>query len=106
MRLWAVVPLCASSLDDAACRHTALPNKCGQSRDNIILNYCPFWHKRFGDMIAGVERLDKAGRVEDPMRRQLLGLELHHPGGSQGRRGSNPYSAQYTESHGRQGSRW
>ena len=86
--------------------HTALPNTSGHSRDNVILNYCPFWHKQFGDLIAGVQRLDKQGKLVDPMRRQLLGLELFNQGSSQGGRGSNPYSAEYTESHPRQGARW
>ena len=87
-------------------RHTALPNTTAHSRDNVILNYCPFWHKRFGDLIAGVDRLDARGKLQDPMRRQLLGLELFNRGSSQGGRGSNPYSARYTETHPRQGARW
>ena len=93
-------------LFDTRSWHTALPNTSGHSRDNIILNYCPFWHKRFGDMIAGVDRLDAQGKLKDPMRRQLLGLELFNQGSSQGARGSNPYSERYTESNPRQGARW
>ena len=86
-------------------------------------------------MIAGVDRLNARGALEDPMRRQvgpqgkaaflcvkhrlspvkhrlsllslqLLGLELFNRGSSQGGRGSNPYSERYTETNPRQGARW
>eukprot|EP01052_Picozoa_sp_SAG31_P031635 SAG31_NODE_3372_length_4351_cov_4.835842_2_plen_101_part_00 len=95
-------------LFDTRIWHTALPNTSGATRDNVILNYCPFWHKTFGDLQAGASRLAAAGKLDgQPFRRQLLGLELATgEGTSQGHEGSNPYDAEWTEKHDRIGTRW
>ena len=57
-------------------------------------------------MMAGAQRLDHKGWLSDPFRRQLLGLEIFEQGGSQGGKGTNPYSPAWTETHPRQGTRW
>jgi hypothetical protein len=57
-------------------------------------------------MMAGAQRLDHKGWLSDPVRRQLLGLEIFEQGGSQGGKGTNPYSPAWTETHPRQGTRW
>ena len=44
----------------------------------MILNYCNFWHKQFGEVVNGAARLLAAGRLETPLRKQLLGVGAPH----------------------------
>ena len=61
--------------------HTAMANSSKNARVCLIYNYAPFWFKQYGSTIEQAGRLDP--RMEDPVRRQLLGLERV--------KGGNPY---------------
>ena len=61
----------------------------------MILNYCNFWHKQFGEVVNGAARLLAAGRLETPLRKQLLGVEVMASGMSQSKPGTNQYSGEW-----------
>ena len=53
--------------------HTAMTNLSQNARICLIYNYAPFWFKQYAGTIEQAQRLEH--RIENPMRRQLLGIE-------------------------------
>ena len=82
-------------LFDTRTWHCAMPNTSNQPRCCMILNYCHFWHKQFGEVSNGAQRLLAAGRLESPLRKQLLGLEVMASGMSQSPPGTNQYNGDW-----------
>ena len=81
-----------------------MPNTTPHARRCMIINYCQFWHKQFGEVANGAQRLLEAGRLHTPLRRQLLGIEVmethsSQPGNSQAQPGTNRYSAEWVRKH-------
>jgi ectoine hydroxylase-related dioxygenase (phytanoyl-CoA dioxygenase family) len=82
-------------LFDTRVWHCAMPNFTPDARRCMILNYCNFWHKQFGEVANGAARLLEAGQLESPLRKQLLGLEVMARGMSQSPPGTNQYSGEW-----------
>ena len=49
-----------------------MPNTTPHARRCMIINYCQFWHKQFGEVANGAQRLLEAGRLHTPLRRQSV----------------------------------
>ena len=60
---------------DTHLHHTALANTSGRNRDSIFLSFTPFWCKQTGNVARISRQLNAAGRLDTPLRRQLLGLQ-------------------------------
>lgn len=82
-------------LFDTRTWHCAMPNYTPDARRCMILNYCNFWHKQFGEVVNGAARLLAAGRLATPLRKQLLGVEIMASGMSQSKPGTNQYSGEW-----------
>ena len=84
---------------DSRIHHSAMPNVSSRERSVLVVNLSPFWHKQFAPVVEGARRLDDAGALNTPLRRQLFGIALAGKAGglegigtSQGTEGSNPYA--------------
>ena len=62
-------------LFDGRTWHTALPNHGAQDRETLTIRYIPFSLRSLGAVTNNAVVLDAAGKLDTPMRRQLLGLE-------------------------------
>ena len=62
-------------LFDGRTWHTALPNHGTQDRETLTIRYIPFSLRSLGAVTNNAVVLDAAGKLDTPMRRQLLGLE-------------------------------
>jgi hypothetical protein len=62
-------------LFDGRTWHTALPNHSNRDRETLTIRYIPFQHRSLGAVTNNAVVLDAAGKLDTPIRRQLLGLD-------------------------------
>ena len=51
--------------------HTAMPNTSERERKLLVVNLVPFWHKQFGPVVEGAQRLAARGLLDTPLRRKV-----------------------------------
>ena len=62
-------------LFDGRTWHTALPNHSDRDRETLTIRYIPFEKRSLGAVTNNAVALDALGKLNTPIRRQLLGLE-------------------------------